>query len=139
MLQANNSLQRVQSVRPDIDQLIDQLSTQRTGLDASGSDIKAQIESLKQLISLAREAANRLDLCFLCILCKTTVSIGAKTRYVQATVHGDKLRIKHPTRCIKYPELYFVIKLYMFQASSVPIIRIYLLYTQQLVCFMQVM
>jgi len=81
MPQANNSLYRVQSVRPDIDQLIDQLSTQRTGLDASGSDIKAQIEGLKQLISLAREAANRLALCFLCILCKTTVSIGIKTLF----------------------------------------------------------
>ena len=79
MLQANNSLQRVQSVKPDIDQLIDQLSTQRAGLDASGSDIKAQIEGLRQMISLAREAANRLALCFLCILCKTTVSVGAKT------------------------------------------------------------
>ena len=81
MPQANNNLQRVQSVRPDIDQLIDQLSAQRTGLDVSGSDIKAQIEGLKQLISLAREAANRLALCFLCILCKTTVSIGIKTLF----------------------------------------------------------
>jgi hypothetical protein len=35
--------------------------------------------------------------------------------------------------------IYSVIKLYMFRASSVPIIRSYLLYTQQLVCFMQVM
>ena len=32
---------------------------------------------------------------------------------------------------------YFVIKLYRFQASSVPIIRSYLLYTRQLVRFMQ--
>jgi hypothetical protein len=65
MLQANNNLQRVQNVKPDIDQLIDQLSTQRIGLDASGSDIKAQIEDLRQMISLAREAANRLALCLL--------------------------------------------------------------------------
>jgi len=49
------------------------------------------------------------------------------------------LRIKQPTRCIKYPRLYFVIKLYMFRAFSVPIIRSYLLYTRQLVRFMQVM
>jgi len=35
--------------------------------------------------------------------------------------------------------IYFVIKLYMFQASSVPIVRSYLLYTQQLVHFMQAM
>jgi hypothetical protein len=55
------------------------------------------------------------------------------------TVHRDKLRIKQPTRCIKYPKLYFVIKLYMFRASSVPIIMSYLLYTRQLVHFMQVM
>jgi hypothetical protein len=34
---------------------------------------------------------------------------------------------------------YFVTKLYMFWASSVPIIRSYQLYTWQLVCFMQVM
>ena len=81
MLQANNNLQRVHNVKPDIDKLIDQLSTQRVGLDASGSDIKAQIEGLRQLISLAREAANRLALCFLCILCKTTIRIGAKTLF----------------------------------------------------------
>jgi hypothetical protein len=30
--------------------------------------------------------------------------------YVQVTVHRDKLRIEQPTRCIKYPKLYFVIK-----------------------------
>jgi hypothetical protein len=36
-------------------------------------------------------------------------------------------------------KIYFVIKLYTFQASSVPIIRSYLLYTRQLVGFMQVM
>jgi len=60
-------------VKPDIEKLIDQLSTQRTGLDASGRDIKDQIEGLRQLVSLAREAANRLALCSLCILCKTTI------------------------------------------------------------------
>jgi len=81
MPQANNNLQRVQSVKPDIDKLIDHLSTQRTALDASGSDIKTQIEGLRQMISLVREAANRLALCFLCILCKTTVSIGTKTLF----------------------------------------------------------
>jgi len=36
-------------------------------------------------------------------------------------------------------KIYFVIKLYMFRASSVPIIRSYLLYTRQLVRFTQVM
>jgi hypothetical protein len=36
---------------------------------------------------------------------------------------GNKLRIKQPTRCIKYPKPYFVIKFDMFRASSVPIIR----------------
>jgi hypothetical protein len=36
-------------------------------------------------------------------------------------------------------EIYFVTKLYMFRASSVPIIRSYQLYTWQLVCFIQVM
>ena len=35
--------------------------------------------------------------------------------------------------------LFFVIKLYMFPASLVPIIRSYLLYTRQLVRLMQVM
>ena len=59
--------------------------------------------------------------------------------YVQATVHRDKLRIKQPTRRIKYPEFCFVIKLYVFRASSMPIIRSYLLYTWKLVRFMQVM
>jgi len=36
-------------------------------------------------------------------------------------------------------KIYFVIKHYMFRASSLPIIRSYLLYTRQLVRFMQVM
>jgi hypothetical protein len=36
-------------------------------------------------------------------------------------------------------KIYFVMKLYMFRASSVPFIRSYLLYAQQLVRFMQVM
>jgi hypothetical protein len=35
--------------------------------------------------------------------------------------------------------IYFVIKLYMFRASSVPIIRSYLPYARQLVRFVQVM
>jgi len=35
--------------------------------------------------------------------------------------------------------IYFVIKLYMFQASSVPIIRSYLPHARQLVRFMQAM
>jgi hypothetical protein len=35
-------------------------------------------------------------------------------------------------------KIYFVIKLYMFRASSVPIIRSYLLYARQLLRFMQV-
>jgi len=34
--------------------------------------------------------------------------------------------------------IYFVIKLYKFRASSVPIIRSYLLYTRQLVRFTQI-
>jgi outer membrane murein-binding lipoprotein Lpp len=59
MLQANNNLQRVHSVKPDIDQLINQLSTKRADLDASGSDIKAQIDALRQKISMARDVANR--------------------------------------------------------------------------------
>jgi len=36
-------------------------------------------------------------------------------------------------------KIYFVMKLYMFGASSVPIIRIYLMYTRQLVRIMSVM
>ena len=36
-------------------------------------------------------------------------------------------------------KIYFVIKHYMFRASSVPIIRSYLLYARQLVHFMRVM
>jgi ribosome-associated translation inhibitor RaiA len=67
------------------------------------------------------------------------VTVHRDKLYVQVTVHRDKLRIKQQTRCIKYPKFYFIIKLYMFRASSVPIIRSYLLYTRQLVRFMQVM
>jgi phage shock protein A len=59
MLQANNSLQRVHNVKPDIDQLIDQLSTQRADVDASSNNIKAQIDALRQKISMARDVANR--------------------------------------------------------------------------------
>jgi outer membrane murein-binding lipoprotein Lpp len=59
VFQANNNLQRVYNVKPDIDQLINQLSTQRAGLDASGNDIKAQIDALRQKISMARDVANR--------------------------------------------------------------------------------
>jgi hypothetical protein len=58
-LQANNNLQRVHNVKPDINQLIDQLSNQRASLDASGKDMKAQIDALRQKISLARDVANR--------------------------------------------------------------------------------
>jgi hypothetical protein len=38
-----------------------------------------------------------------------------------------------------YRKFYFVTTLYMFRASTVPIIRSFQLYTWQLVCFMQVM
>jgi hypothetical protein len=67
------------------------------------------------------------------------IIIKIRVLYVHVTMHRDKFRIKQPTRCIRYPKLDFVIKLYMFRASSVPIIRSYLLYTRQLVRFMQVM
>ena len=74
---------------------------------------------------------------------KSLVNAGSQNMtyslYGQVTVHRDKLLTKQPTRCIIYSKVYFVIKLYMFRASSVPIIRSYLLYTRQLVCFMQVM
>ena len=50
-----------------------------------------------------------------------------------------RLRIRQPTRCIKYPTFYFAIKLHMFRASSVPIIRSYLPYARPLVRFMQAM
>jgi cell division septum initiation protein DivIVA len=59
MLQANNNLQRVHNVKPDVNQLIDQLSNQRASLDASGKDLKAQIDALRQKISMARDVANR--------------------------------------------------------------------------------
>jgi hypothetical protein len=49
---------------------------------------------------------------------KLVISLGAL--YVQVTVHRDKLRIKQPTRCLKYPKLYFSIKLYMFRAFFCP-------------------
>jgi hypothetical protein len=46
--------------------------------------------------------------------------------YVQVTVHRDKLRINNQLDA-SYIQIYFVIKLYMFRAPSVPIIRSYLL------------
>jgi len=56
------------------------------------------------------------------------------------TINGKRrfIRIKQPTWCINN-NIYFVIKLCMFRASSVPIIRSYLLYARQLVRFMQAM
>ena len=55
----------------------------------------------------------------------------------QSAANNKYLRIKQPTRCIEYPT--FVIKLYMFRVSSVPIIRSYLMYAPQLVRFLQAM
>jgi hypothetical protein len=56
-------------------------------------------------------------------------------------VHHDNLRINNQqdASSIQIFFFYFVTKLYMFRASSVPIIRSYQLYTGQLVRFMQVM
>ena len=49
------------------------------------------------------------------------------------------LLINNQQDATNYPKFYFVTKLYMFRASTVPIIRSYQLYTWQSVCFMQVM
>jgi hypothetical protein len=59
--------------------------------------------------------------------------------YVQVTVHRDKLRINNQQMHQVSKIFYFVTKLYMFRASSVPIIWSYQLYSWQLVYFMQVM
>ena len=64
-------------------------------------------------------------------------------RYFRTAIYDDsddsyELRIKQATRCIKFPKFYYAIILYTFW-QSVPIIRCYLLYTRQLVRFMQVM
>ena len=58
---------------------------------------------------------------------------------VQVTVHRDNLRINNQPDASSIQNFYFVTKLYIFRASSVPIIRSYQMYTWQLVCFMQVM
>jgi hypothetical protein len=56
------------------------------------------------------------------------------------TTHLSNRTISQNIRFQNYfPKFYFVTELYMFRASSVPIIRSYQLYTWQLVCFMQVM
>ena len=62
-----------------------------------------------------------------------------QTFYVQVTVHCDNLRISNQQDASSIQNFYFATKLYMFRASTVPIIRSYQLYTWQLVCFMQVM
>ena len=63
-------------------------------------------------------------------------------RYFRTAIYDSddsyELRIKQATRCIKFPKFYYAIILYTFR-QSVPIIRSYLLYTRQLVRFMQVM
>ena len=59
--------------------------------------------------------------------------------YVQVTVHRDNLRINNQQDASGIQNVYFVTKLYMLRASTVPIIRSYQLYTWQLVCFMKVM
>ena len=45
--------------------------------------------------------------------------------YVQVTVHRDNLRINNQQDASIIQNFYFVTKLYMFRASSVPIIRSY--------------
>ena len=64
---------------------------------------------------------------------------GTRKLYVQVTVHRDNLRINNQQDTSSVQNFYFVTKLHIFRASSVPIIRIYQLYTWKLVCFMQVM
>ena len=59
--------------------------------------------------------------------------------YVQVMVHRDNLRVNDKQDASSIQNFYFVTKLYMLWASSVPVIRSYQLYTWQLVCFMQVM
>jgi hypothetical protein len=59
--------------------------------------------------------------------------------YVQVTVHRDNLCINNQQDASSVQNFYFVTKLYMFRASTVPIIVSYQLYTWQLVSFMQVM
>ena len=98
-----------------------------------------QIESIKIKSFLLRSFPNYRTRESKTASCNCILSLTLFLFYVQVTVHRDKLRIKQPTRCIKYPKLYFVIKLYMFRTSSVPIIRSYVLYTRQLARFMQVM
>jgi hypothetical protein len=62
-----------------------------------------------------------------------------KVLYVQVTVYRDNLRINNQQDASSIQNFYFVTKLYMFRAFSLPIIRSYQLFTWQLVCFMQVM
>ena len=52
--------------------------------------------------------------------------------YFQVTVHRDNLRINNQQDAWSIQNFYFVTKLYMFRASSVPIMRRYQLYTWQL-------
>jgi hypothetical protein len=49
------------------------------------------------------------------------------------------VRINNQQDASRIQNFYFVTKLYIFRASTVPIIRSYQLHTWQLVCFMQVM
>jgi hypothetical protein len=54
--------------------------------------------------------------------------------YVQVTVHRDNLRINNQRDAASIQNFYFVTKLYMFRASSVPIIRSNQLYRVSAVC-----
>ena len=67
-----------------------------------------------------------------------SVPIFGNLLYVQVTVHCGNLRINNQQDASSIQN-FFVTKLYMFRASSVPIIRSYQLYTWKVVCFMQVM
>ena len=49
--------------------------------------------------------------------------------YIQVTVHRDNLRINNQQDASSIQNFYFITKLYMFRASTVPIIKIYQLYT----------
>lgn len=60
--QANNQLDRVQTIVPNITNLIYELGSKQASIDQTGSSLQKKIDDLKHNIANARELANRFKI-----------------------------------------------------------------------------
>ncbi|XP_063239907.1 laminin subunit alpha [Bacillus rossius redtenbacheri] len=59
--QANSQIEKVNTVVPDIDSLMQQVGEKQSNLERLGRDVKSQIDQLKEKVALARQLANRIE------------------------------------------------------------------------------